>query len=304
MFLNSIKQVINFPEFLLRRGDAMVLDPKHFDDMDDFCDFDEKLEATTDGDMVDSSSHHPLAWRRNIIERAVNNVKRAVEVKADVRSLHKKGALVFDEQANKFGRVIESRPGFLNLSLVGGGKLVRQDINPLDFVKENRQKLTLPEMAEKLVLSELEVIALFNQLELETESLIETKLKARHKSHKAPTKVVAVRAKESRKPEVKVALTHEPKASAKTPIKMAAKRKDSLVKKKVFASKETSISFTKLLPKGATTDPVVDPNGYIQQNFLMMSNRELAVATGLSEHTIRRKLGEWNLKRKDFVNKA
>jgi hypothetical protein len=38
-------------------------------------------------------------------------------------------------------------------------------------------------------------------------------------------------------------------------------------------------------------------NSYIKQNFKSMSNRELARRTGLSEHTIRRKLGEWGLKR-------
>lgn len=40
-----------------------------------------------------------------------------------------------------------------------------------------------------------------------------------------------------------------------------------------------------------------DINNYIKQNFKTMSNRELARRTGLSEHTIRRKLGEWGLKR-------
>jgi hypothetical protein len=45
-------------------------------------------------------------------------------------------------------------------------------------------------------------------------------------------------------------------------------------------------------------NPIDDPNGYIKANFQEMSNRELARFTGLSEHTIRRKLGEWGLKRK------
>jgi hypothetical protein len=45
-------------------------------------------------------------------------------------------------------------------------------------------------------------------------------------------------------------------------------------------------------------NPIDDPNGYIKAHFHEMSNRELARLTGLSEHTIRRKLGEWGLKRK------
>jgi hypothetical protein len=49
---------------------------------------------------------------------------------------------------------------------------------------------------------------------------------------------------------------------------------------------------------GKGVNPIDDPNGYIKANFNEMSNRELARLTGLSEHTIRRKLGEWGLKRK------
>ena len=40
-----------------------------------------------------------------------------------------------------------------------------------------------------------------------------------------------------------------------------------------------------------------DANKYIQKHYQAMSNKELADRTGLSEHTIRRKLGEWGLKR-------
>jgi hypothetical protein len=55
----------------------------------------------------------------------------------------------------------------------------------------------------------------------------------------------------------------------------------------------------KAAAKGAKAiNPIDDPNGYIKANFQEMSNRELARFTGLSEHTIRRKLGEWGLKRK------
>jgi len=49
---------------------------------------------------------------------------------------------------------------------------------------------------------------------------------------------------------------------------------------------------------GKAIDPIGDPNNYIKANYAEMSNRELARVTGLSEHTIRRKLGEWGLKRK------
>jgi len=40
-----------------------------------------------------------------------------------------------------------------------------------------------------------------------------------------------------------------------------------------------------------------DINTFIKQKFQSMSNKELAKLTGLSEHTIRRKLGEWGMRR-------
>lgn len=42
---------------------------------------------------------------------------------------------------------------------------------------------------------------------------------------------------------------------------------------------------------------ISDINSYIKDNFQTLSNREMARQIGLSEHTIRRKLGEWGLKR-------
>jgi hypothetical protein len=287
-------------------GLNMVLDPKHFDDIDDFGDFEEKLEAS-EGDLGEVGPSHPLSWRRVIIERAVNNVKKALESKVDVTGHYKKGELVFDSEANKFGRVIESKPGFLNLSLLGGGKLVRRDMDQMGFVRDNRQNMTLPEMAEKLFLKEFDVIALLNQLELETDKkAVKNKAVVPQMANKKPVvKVEHKLAHSKKKPALKTASPKDTlkKSKKSIPVKMAAKKND-VVQKKPAAQKDTSISFTRLLPKGATTDPVRDPNGYIQQNFLLMSNRELSVATGLSEHTIRRKLGEWSLKRKDFINKA
>lgn len=278
----------------------MVLDRKQFDDFDDFADFDDKLDATSDldapGGMRGNSS---LGWRRAIIERAAINVRKAVELKADLHASYKSGMLIFDDEANKFGRVLESRPGFLNMALLSGGKLVKQDIDQLDFIKKNRQKLTLPQLAKELSLSEVEIIALLNQIELEQEKRpAPATLKAAPKE--APKATVA--AKTVKKPELKVLAPEKSKAVVKatTPaMKVAAQGKNAKDKKVVSASKESSISFTKFLPKGVSTDPVVDPNGYIKQNFLVMSNKELARATSLSEHTVRRKLGEWGLKRKE-----
>jgi hypothetical protein len=53
---------------------------------------------------------------------------------------------------------------------------------------------------------------------------------------------------------------------------------------------------TKASVNAKRTD-IEDINSYIRNNYKTNSNRELARRTGLSEHTIRRKLGEWGLKR-------
>ena len=300
----------------------MILDRKQFEDFDDFADFEDKLDPTLDPDAGLSRTNSSLGWRRIIIERAATNVRKAMETKSDLKTAHKLGSLIFDEEGNKFGRVVESRPGFLNVALLGGGKLVKQDLNSLDYIRKNRQKLTLPQMAQELFLSEVEVIALLNQIELESEKL-RAKPLAKPAVIAAPsTKKNTVVVKSSKKaikahkkPQVKAYLPSEiskkapAKNNNKATIKIAAKStKPSRVKSKKpgasTALKTKPVTYSKLLPKGISTDPVVDPNCYIKQNFLLMSNKELAGATGLSEHTVRRKLGEWGLKRKDFSNNA
>jgi hypothetical protein len=44
-------------------------------------------------------------------------------------------------------------------------------------------------------------------------------------------------------------------------------------------------------------DPVLHPDAYIRGFWREINNHELAWRTGLSEHTVRRKLGAWHLKR-------
>jgi hypothetical protein len=296
----------------------MILDRKQFDDFDDFADFEDKLDPTLDPDSGMSRANSSLGWRRIIIERAVTNVRKAMETKSDLKSSHKLGSLIFDDEANRFGRVIESRPGFLNVALLTGGKLVKQDLNRLDFIRKNRQKLTLPQMAKELFLSEVEVISLLNQIELESEKLriqpaaqpaaIVTAKKSPVVVKQPSNKPIKVH----KKPDVKAFLPSETHKKVpaknnnnKATIKIAAKSTKAPPLKSKKPNTNAKIkppTYSKLLPKGITTDPVVDPNCYIKQNFLLMSNKELAGATGLSEHTVRRKLGEWGLKRKDFSN--
>jgi hypothetical protein len=82
----------------------------------------------------------------------------------------------------------------------------------------------------------------------------------------------------------------EKPAKAKAPEK-AAEKADKAADKKAPAAAAAAKT-------GKAINPIDDPNSYIKANYSEMSNRELARVTGLSEHTIRRKLGEWSLKRK------
>src|ERR1700688_2831797 len=140
----------------------MGLSNKNFDELDDLCEFDEKPEVLEDGEPQDPALGSALSWRRFLIERSADNVKRVQGLPSDLQASYKKGELVFDKDSNKFGRVIESRPGLLNMSMIDGTNVLRQDIDPLEFVKKNRKALTSPEMAVRIMRTEMEIIAFLN----------------------------------------------------------------------------------------------------------------------------------------------
>lgn len=89
------------------------------------------------------------------------------------------------------------------------------------------------------------------------------------------------------------------------PIKSEKEARSKIVPEKKKADSKEAIKKSKEVKKSAKTeewsdlqlDPIADPNGYVRQNYSYLSNKQLASLTGFSEHTIRRKLGEWGLKR-------
>ena len=250
----------------------MSFNRSRVDDIDDFNDFDDKL--CFDSFEAEDTAPNPMSWRKLIIEKAADNVKKTQIKKLDYTIEYTKNTLLYDEQSSKFGRVIESKPGFLSLSLISGGKIVKENVNKLEFIKQNRQDMTLSELAKNLQISEREVVSILNQIENQDDTTnLETKTT---KSVKSLTTSIP---KERNVPKIQASI------------------KDKKIKIKNI-KEDDHTSYAQMLPKGSTTDPVRDPNGYIKQNFALMSNKEIAVATGLSEHTIRRKLGEWGLKRK------
>jgi len=82
---------------------------------------------------------------------------------------------------------------------------------------------------------------------------------------------------------------------------VAAKAKKSNSKANASPAKgkgKTEAAGSKTRSQKNRAPGIDDVNAYIKANYQTMSNRELAAQAGLSEHTIRRKLGEWGLKRK------
>lgn len=141
--------------------------------------------------------------------------------------------------------------------------------------------------------------------EPEAPATVAPKSSSKGASSSAPAKTPVVAAKTSPPPAAREAagkvqaavseVSKAKKAPAPVPTSKAAASKAARAEKaeKVIEPKG------KPAAKGAKAiNPIDDPNGYIKANYQEMSNRELARFTGLSEHTIRRKLGEWGLKRK------
>jgi len=268
----------------------MDIHRKHLDDFEEFNEFDEQIDTNIPEEEAQDVAPNPqFLWRRALIARAAEKVKRVLESSIDTQIQYKKAELVFDNQRGKFARINESSKGFLSLSTLDGEEIIHRAENPENYIKDNRQKSTVVEMAKYLHLEKSEVVSLLNKLEAdETNSKISTK---------KPQKIIIAT---SKAPALK---TKNLKLSVNLSKKLKpdSKKKSSVNNnsdKKTSGKIRSSISFTKFLPKGATTDPIMDPNGYIQQNYLLLDNRELSTATGLSVHTIRRKLGEWGLKRK------
>lgn len=100
---------------------------------------------------------------------------------------------------------------------------------------------------------------------------------------KLPSQITAVTVAKS-KP-VQKAQSRVKKTSKK--LFTASGNKKAVVAKKIVAAQNTSFALASVKQR----------DDYIRAHYLKMGNKELARHTGLSEHTIRRKLGEWSLRR-------
>jgi uncharacterized protein YdbL (DUF1318 family) len=202
------------------------------------------------------------------------------------------GSLLLDRDARRFGRVGRSVPGYLYITYLTEGE---RELGALDldaYVKTNASEKTLVEMSTALGMEPVDLVVHLRRLSLTTSDMDP------NGEYEAPVEEKAEAEAEAAPVETKQAAKGKKKAATKKATKAETKKAATAAAKKA-AKKAKAVP----LPKSAKkrkggADPIDDPNSFIKENFMEMSNRELARHTGLSEHTIRRKLGEWRLRRK------
>lgn len=286
----------------------MMLNSKQLEELENIHDtvaeFEEEPAANVESDSYDDGAESAMAWRRGMIEKAAGNVKKISRKHIDPKSSYSNGTLLFDRQAMRFGRVSSSSKGVLSLAYLTGGtnQLKQSQANMAMEVPAAKPSSTSKPVAKKAPPPTKKAPP--PKKSTPAKPVKKTVVK------KAPPakKPVAKKTKPTLKTVTKTKSKTRSKSKSKKIVKSAPARKKTPVAKSKPVAKKNPVrkrvpakSQKKPLKKRRASpvrmDPVSDPNGYIKQHFRLMSNKELASVTGLSEHTIRRKLGEWGLKR-------
>ena len=248
-----------------------------------------------------------MEWRRQLIEEASENVKRATTRPVDPGITYEIRSLLFDRETRRFGRVTASVPGYLKIDFLNGGDRELGILDATSYLKEVGAQKKLNELALQLGMTENEVLLELYTLGItpidrddddeETEDVDdEGDSEDGDDPEAAIAAAMLAESAASKKKPKKSASKDAPAAKADAP---AAPESKKPAAKKAPAAKKTAAAKSKKPASGkASGDPIDDPNAFIKANYEAQSNRELARVTGLSEHTIRRKLGEWGLKRK------
>lgn len=266
----------------------MILSSKQLEELehlhDSVSEFDDEANVGSDNEEFDEASEGALAWRRGMLERAASIVRKFEKSPLHSRENYAIGTLVYDTLNNRFARVKESNTTQALLVYVSGGEAILkgaaiQITQALKTATGPAKKKTEPKAAAKKPAAKPVVTAKPKAAAKKPE----TKKPA---TSKAPAKKVEPKKTAAKKPAPKKPIAQKPVAQKAAAKKPAAKKP---VAKKPVAKKPA--------PKKAAEKKPVNPNTFIKQNYKKMSNKELAGVTGLSEHTIRRKLGEWGLKR-------
>jgi hypothetical protein len=357
----------------------VIFNSKQLEEIENINDASGIFEDADDEAAGDEVGEAAMEWRRQLIEEAVENVKRAKTRPVDASITYEVHSLLFDRETRRFARVQRSVPGYLKIGYLNGGDrefglldvegylrefgaqkrlselslqlglpdddvAVRLDelgIQPLEELVEEEPveaappppppprvpepKLPPIRVRETLRIDDEEEIEEDEDEDEETEEVAEADEvddvdeigddddagdddapRARSKKGGPPPKPAKGQAPAAKVPPPSKALPA--KAAATKPAKPAPVEKAARPGKAEEPAKATKAAKPSAPDKGAMKskpasskggiNPIDDPNGYIKSNYQELSNREMARITGLSEHTIRRKLGEWGLKRK------
>ena len=238
-----------------------------------------------------------LAWRRAVLEEALANVKRSGTRPVDPAMTYEIGSLLFDRDNRRYGRVKRSVPGFLDIHYLTGGDREYGKLNVKNYLKEFGETKSVGELALALDAPESEIITKLKSLGLNPQmsqvvETVENTATAPQLDEVGEDFLAGV----SR--DLEKSDASPKKAAKKTKAKgKATKEKSKNEGNALDRRRKRAKQIADMPIPEDPANPIDDPNTFIRQNYFTMSNRELARATGLSEHTIRRKLGEWKLKR-------
>lgn len=292
----------------------MVFNSKQLEELESIHDSTGAFEEEADDDAFsDDVGEAAMDWRRGLIEEAAENIKRARGRPVEANIHYPIGSMLFDRDARRFGRVQRSVPGYLKIVYLAGGDREFGNLDLDGYLREYGARKRLSELSEQLGLPDGEVgheLERLGIVPLEEPEVVEAPAPAEPAAPPPPfaragARTATATATDEEEGEATAQAAPPPapgkaqgkqgKGAPTTPPKAAAPTKAPAPAKAAAAKPAGKPAPT---APGRSANPIDDPNGYIKANYQTMSNRELARLTGLSEHTIRRKLGEWGLRRK------
>lgn len=294
---------------------------EHLHDREDF----EERGRKQDSEQEQGDS---LSWRRALVEEAVGNVKRATARPVDPNIAYEKGSMLYDREARKYARVVRSIPGGLAVEYVAGGNKEWGNFDVDTFLTEYAASRKLTEIVAALELDEKAVLKHLKRLKLSTADMdaqeaVQSGQSAQTTAAQAAPSRPSPAVEEMARMLAEAALAEDGLVASQTeanedPVELNADVSAESQAAPSESNVEPAEAKTKAKPKPKKTKPAAESkpkgdteasasspelnskeevNQYIQEHYLKMSNKELAGITGLSPHTIRRKLGEWGLKR-------
>ncbi len=150
-----------------RQGYKVEVKSKHIDSLEDMGDGIGPFEGegNASSGKYDDGAESALAWRRSMIEKASLNVKAAKERGINYQEVYRSGLLVYEESSNKFGRVLRSIPGYLQIEYLSGGQKEYGTFDIENYLKNYTGKQSCAEIASALGVKTEDVISKLEALE-------------------------------------------------------------------------------------------------------------------------------------------